>query len=145
MTATFWQKGVSIDYKNETSKTIPVNTVVSLGSRIAVAGTDIKPGEIGSLITEGVFILNKSVNLEIEVGTSVFFDGVGITVPTATEITEENTTSNEQDTPSNEQDTPSNEQDTPSNEQDTVSTLICAGWAIETSSADDTTVKVKIG
>lgn len=47
--AEYWQRGETLDYKNTGTATIEANTVVIFGSRIGVAGTDIMPGEVGSL------------------------------------------------------------------------------------------------
>ena len=80
MKANYWQKGVSIDYKNTTDAKIEAESVVDLGTRIAIAGTDILPGETGSLITEGVFIFKKTTaSAVIALGAAVYYDGTGIT------------------------------------------------------------------
>ena len=47
--AAFWQRGESLDFTNATTDMIEANTVMTLGSRICVAGTDILPGETGSI------------------------------------------------------------------------------------------------
>ena len=86
MKANYWQKGVSIDYKNTTDAKIEAETVVDLGTRIGIAGTDILPGEVGSLITEGVFIFKKTTTSEeIALGAAVYYDGTGITKTSAGE------------------------------------------------------------
>lgn len=77
--AAYWQRGEALDYLNATDKTIEANTVVSFGGRIGVAGTDILPGEVGSLHVTGVFEMPKSAGAEIEMGADVYFDGEGIT------------------------------------------------------------------
>jgi predicted RecA/RadA family phage recombinase len=115
MKASFWQRGEKIDFENTTSKLIEGGTVLSIGERIAIAGGNIPAGEVGSAVTEGVFICEKTNASDvIERGTDVFFDGTGIVA--------------------------SSEE-----KEDEDKTLTPAGWAIETSSTDDTTVKVKIG
>ena len=53
--AKYWHKGNSIDYVNNTDAIIEANTVVVIGSHIGMAGTDIAPGETGSLVMEGVW------------------------------------------------------------------------------------------
>lgn len=45
--AIYWQRGEDLDYKNGTSDTIEAGSVVSLKTRIAIAGMDIRPGEVG--------------------------------------------------------------------------------------------------
>lgn len=78
--AAFWQRGETLDYKNDTDTKIEANTVISFGSHIGVAGTDILPGELGSLVVTGVFEINKTAETgAIEMGTTVYFDGTGIT------------------------------------------------------------------
>ena len=76
---TYWQRGETLDYKNATDTKIEANTIISFGSRIGVAGTDILPGEIGSLHVTGVFEIPKTATEAIEMGESVYFDGEGIT------------------------------------------------------------------
>ena len=48
--ATYWQRGETIDFKNETGAKIEANTIITLGSRVGIAGTDINPGEVGSSV-----------------------------------------------------------------------------------------------
>jgi len=80
MKATYWQLGAKIDYSNGTDAKIEANTVVALGNRIGIVGTDIEPGALGSVITEGVFILEKTTKSEeIALGATVYFDGTGAT------------------------------------------------------------------
>lgn len=77
--ATYWQRGEALDYVNGTENVIEANTIISLGSRIGVAGTSINPGEKGSLHVVGVFECPKSSTNEITMGTNVYWDGTGIT------------------------------------------------------------------
>lgn len=77
--AEYWQRGETLDYKNTGTATIEANTVVIFGSRIGVAGTDIIPGEVGSLHVAGVFEMPKTASVAIDMGTDVYFDGNGIT------------------------------------------------------------------
>ena len=72
--AAYWQRGETLDYKNATETKIEANTVISFGGHIGVAGTDILPGELGSLVVTGVFEIPA-----IEMGATVYFDGTGIT------------------------------------------------------------------
>lgn len=78
MKATFYQKGESIDYINTTEATIEANTVIAVGKKVGVAGNDIKPGEKGSLMLEGVYRMAKNGESNIAFGANVFFDGTGI-------------------------------------------------------------------
>lgn len=110
MIATYVQSGEFIDYVNPTSNVIQPGEVVSLTSRIAVAGCEIKPGEKGSLATEGVYSLAKtSTDTVIALGAKVCYDGTGIVLAQA--------------------------------EKDS---NVPAGYAIQASSATDTTVLVKL-
>lgn len=77
--ATFWQRGETLDYKNATETKIEANTIISFGGHIGVAGTDILPGEVGSLHVTGVFEMPKTETGAIEMGDVVYFDGTGIT------------------------------------------------------------------
>lgn len=77
--AIYWQRGESLDYPNTTDATIAANTVVSLGTRVGVIGTDILPGEKGSVHVTGVFEMPKSGSSAITMGAAVYFDGTGIT------------------------------------------------------------------
>lgn len=77
--ASYWQRGESLDYKNATEATIEANTVVKLAERIGIAGTDILPGAVGDLHMSGVFEFEKTSANAIPMGTSVYFDGTGIT------------------------------------------------------------------
>ena len=77
--AAYWQRGESLDYVNNGSTVIEANTIVDLGTRIGVAGTDINPNEKGSLHVTGVYEIEKTGTAEIAMGAAVYFDGTGIT------------------------------------------------------------------
>lgn len=79
MKATYWQRGESLDYKNETTEIIQANTVIPVGSRIGVTGTEIAPKQTGTLHMTGVFEIEKKASEEIEIGESLFFDENGVT------------------------------------------------------------------
>lgn len=78
-TAEFWQRGEALDYTNSTEETIPANTIVQIGTRIGVTGCPIDPGETGSLHVVGVFEIAKTGTADIAMGTTVYFDGTGVT------------------------------------------------------------------
>lgn len=84
--AAYWQRGESLDYKNSTNAVIEANTIIALSDRIGVAGTDINPGETGSLHVTGVYEIAKTGTKAIEQGAAVYWDGDGIT-DTATDNT----------------------------------------------------------
>lgn len=53
--ARFFQKGQTVNYVNETGSPIMCGSVVMLGTHPAVAVSDIGNGEMGAVMTEGVF------------------------------------------------------------------------------------------
>lgn len=77
--AIYYQRGESLDYKNIDNDAIPANTIIGLCERIGVAGTEIKPGETGSVMVAGTYVLPKTSSNAIEIGVAVYFDGDGIT------------------------------------------------------------------
>lgn len=84
--ATYWQKGQSLDYTNSTDAVIEANTILTVGDLIGVAGTDIEPGETGSIHVEGVFQMPKKDTTEIKMGTPVYFGTDGITATSGTSV-----------------------------------------------------------
>lgn len=84
--AAYLQRGEALDYVNETSSTIGANTVISLAERIGIAGTDILPGETGDVHVAGVFEIKKTDSAEIAMGTTVYFDGDGITTTASSNV-----------------------------------------------------------
>lgn len=42
--AAYWQRGETIDFRNETNAAIEENTVVVIGKRIGITGMRIEPG-----------------------------------------------------------------------------------------------------
>ena len=69
--ATYWQRGETIDYKNETESPIEAGTILELGDTIGVAGELIPPGGLGSAHIEGVFRVPKEAE-EIALGKVVY-------------------------------------------------------------------------
>lgn len=73
MKVEFYQKGVSIDYKNTSGATIAANTVVALGTtRCGVAGTDIPNNSVGAIFVEGVWIVPSTGTIGL--GAAVYYD-----------------------------------------------------------------------
>ena len=73
MRADFYQKGISIDYKNTSGATIAANTVVALGTtRCGVAGTDIPNNSVGTVFVEGVWIVPSTGTIAL--GAAVYYD-----------------------------------------------------------------------
>lgn len=81
--AAYWQRGESLDYTNNGTAVIEANTIITLGTRIGVAGTDIIPGEKGSVHVTGVYEIQKTGTEAIDMGAAVYFDGTGITNDTS--------------------------------------------------------------
>ena len=81
--ATYWQRGESLDFVNAESTVIEANTIIDLGTRIGVVGTDVNPGEKGSVHVTGVYEIQKTGAGAIEMGAAVYFDGTGITSDTS--------------------------------------------------------------
>ena len=71
MTAKYWQKGEVLDYK--ASAAVKNGEVVSLGTRIGVAGEDIAAGETGHLHVVGVFEMEKAAGA-MTMGAAVYYD-----------------------------------------------------------------------
>ena len=82
MIANYQQPGAAIDYANDTSSTIAAGQVVSLTTRIGIAGTDIPAGQVGSLYTKGVFSMPKAASTAITIGAAVYYDATGDNITT---------------------------------------------------------------
>lgn len=120
--AAFWQRGESIDFTNATTDVIEANTVMAFGSRICVAGTDILPGETGSVHVTGVFAFPKGDG-KITAGAEVYYSEADGEVTTEAEKSV----------------------DDPDNEGKTKTVnLVKAGFAVSGAAADDNKVLVKI-
>ena len=113
--AEYWQRGEVIDYVNDTEAKIEANQIIAFGEHVGDAGTSIEIGETGSLHVFGVFEFPKSSGNAIAAGTTVYFDGEGIT------------------------EAADNGQDAGSKVS-----YACAGYATEAAGADDTVIKVKL-
>lgn len=117
MEARYIQKGESLDYLNTSDEKIKAGSVISLVTRIGVAGCDIAPGEVGSVEVVSVFEMPKSGKTAIPVGTAVYYDGTGIT---------------------------DEKERTAEDEEGTKTANIPAGYAVASAAADATMVRVKL-
>lgn len=82
MIANYQQPGSAIDYPNGTDSAIVAGQVVSLITRIGVAGTDIPASEVGSLYVKGVFTMPKAASTAITIGAAVYYDATGDNITT---------------------------------------------------------------
>lgn len=73
MIARYQQPGSTIDFINSTSNTIKAGQVVSLTTRIGVAGTEIAASAVGSLHVKGVFSMPKATGA-IAIGAAVYYN-----------------------------------------------------------------------
>lgn len=79
MKASYWQRGESLDYINPTEEKIEAGEVIALGDRIGIAGTDIRPGALGTVHVMGVYEFPKKDKAEMTVGMEVYITEGGIT------------------------------------------------------------------
>lgn len=73
MRAEFYQKGISVDYKNTSGAAIAANTIVAFGTTCCgVAGTDIPNNSVGAVFVEGVWIVPSTGTIAL--GAAVYYD-----------------------------------------------------------------------
>lgn len=72
MTAKYWQAGEVLDY-TPSDNAVANGEVVSLGTRIGVAGADIAKGATGPLYVEGVFYMDKASGA-VTMGAALYYD-----------------------------------------------------------------------
>ncbi len=73
MKAKYSQRGETLDYTNGGSTSIAAGAVVSLGTHIGIAGTNIAVGAVGTIHMVGVFELAKD-SAAITLGAAVYYD-----------------------------------------------------------------------
>ena len=71
MNAKYWQRGETLDYTP--SEAVKNGEIVSLGTRIGVAGSDIPANVQGQIHVVGVFELDKAENEAITMGAAVYY------------------------------------------------------------------------
>ena len=90
-TATFWQRGETIDRINNTAKTIPANTIQAIGKRIGVVAMEAAPGQKYSVNVVGVYSFPKKASEAITAGADVYWDNtngvITATSPTSSQAT----------------------------------------------------------
>lgn len=72
--AEYWQRGETLDFVNATKTKIEANSIIVLGQRIAVAGTEIAPKGKGSVHVVGIFRFPKAKSTAITIGAVVYWD-----------------------------------------------------------------------
>lgn len=71
MNAKYWQRGETLDYTP--GEAVKNGAVVSLGTRIGIAGSDIAANEQGQIHVVGVFEMAKD-DAEITLGAAVYYN-----------------------------------------------------------------------
>lgn len=71
MNAKYWQRGETLDYTP--TEAVKNGAVVSLGTRIGIAGSDIAANEQGQIHVVGVFEMAKD-GAEIALGAAVYYN-----------------------------------------------------------------------
>lgn len=71
--ATYVQEGNNLDYRNFGSEKIEAGDIISLTTRVGVAGTSMDVGALGSVVVTGVFSLPKATGA-IALGTLVYYN-----------------------------------------------------------------------
>ena len=71
--AEYWQRGETLDFVNSTGKVIEANTIIVLGQRMGVAGTEIPAGEKGTVHVEGIYSFPKAMSTAITAGALVYW------------------------------------------------------------------------
>lgn len=72
MSAIYYQQGETIDYT--ATAAVKFGDVVSLTTRVGVAGNDIAAGGVGALHVTGVFVFPKNTDAAITLGAAVYWD-----------------------------------------------------------------------
>lgn len=120
--AIYWQRGETIDYKNDTDALIEAGTIIVLGSRIGVAAADIPAGELGELNVDGVYKFPKAEDAVIDMGAAVEYDPSAGTVDVPSSVATQSDDDDESSTQSK----------------------VTAGFAVAPAASADTEVLVKI-
>lgn len=80
MNAKYWQKGETLDYTPD--EAVANGAVVSLGTRIGIAGSDIPANEQGQIHVVGVFELAKDTSVAITMGAAVYYSATNDNITT---------------------------------------------------------------
>lgn len=80
MNAKYWQKGETLDYTPE--EAVANGAVVTLGTRIGIADSDIPANEQGQIHVVGVFELAKDTSVAITMGAAVYYSATNDNITT---------------------------------------------------------------
>lgn len=83
--ATYFQRGESLDYVNKTEAVIEAGEILVIGTKVGVAGCDIPVGGTGSVHMTGVFAMPKGTGA-IAMGASVEFASGAIKAATGSTV-----------------------------------------------------------
>lgn len=72
MNTKYWQKGETLDYTPTAA--VKNGAVVSLGTRIGIAGSDIPANTPGKIHVVGVFEMAKDTTVTVALGAAVYYD-----------------------------------------------------------------------
>lgn len=79
MNAKYWQRGETLDYT--ATEAVANGAVVSLNTRIGVAGAPMAAGETGTVHVVGVFVMAKA-GTAIDLGAAVYYDALNDQITT---------------------------------------------------------------
>lgn len=79
MNAKYWQRGETLDYTPTAA--VANGAVVSLGTRIGIAGSDIAANASGQIHVTGVFEMEKASGA-ITMGAAVYYDATNDVITT---------------------------------------------------------------
>ncbi len=80
--AIYWQRGDVIDYTNGSDKAISAGAIVTLGTRVGVAATDIPAKSVGSVAVEGVYVMPKAATVDIKTGDKLYYNSTNDNIDT---------------------------------------------------------------
>lgn len=72
MNANYWQKGETLDYTP--AEPVKTGAVVSLGTRIGIAASDIPANGVGQIHVTGVFEMTKDNTVTVTMGAAVYYN-----------------------------------------------------------------------
>ena len=83
-TATYAQRGETLDYVNSGLTKIDAGTVIEIGARIGIAACDIPAGGLGAVHVEGVYEFPLADAAGMTLGAEAYWTSSGITATAST-------------------------------------------------------------